>query len=42
MDAVEAFPGVILWEGFDKTCKQAEVVRDSAVQEAARERDHRS
>ena len=39
MDAVEAFPGVILWEEFDKTCKQAEAVRDRAVQEAARERD---
>jgi hypothetical protein len=39
MDAVEAFPGVSLWEDFDKTCKQAEAVRDSAVQEAARERD---
>jgi endo-alpha-1,4-polygalactosaminidase (GH114 family) len=39
MDAVEAFPGVVLWEEFDKTCKQAEAVRDRAVQEATRERD---
>ena len=39
MDAVEAFPGLILWEKFDKTCKQAEAVRDRAVEEATRERD---
>ena len=30
MDAIEAFPGVTLWQKFDNTCKQAEAVRDRA------------
>jgi hypothetical protein len=28
-----------LWEAFDENCKAAEAARDSAVQEAKRERD---
>jgi hypothetical protein len=39
VDAIEAFPGVTLWQKFDNTCKQAEAVRDRAVEDAIRERD---
>jgi hypothetical protein len=39
VDAIGAFPGVTLWEKFDNTCKQAEAVRDRAVDDATRERD---
>jgi hypothetical protein len=39
VDAIEAFPGVTLWEKFENTCKQAEAVRDRAVDDATRERD---
>ena len=39
MDAIEAFPGVTLWQKFDNTCKQAEAVRERAEAEAIRERD---
>ena len=39
MEENEVFPGVQLWEAFDEACAKAEAVRESAIAQAAKERD---
>lgn len=39
MEVTEAFPGVSLWQDFDKACQLAEAARDPLVEAAKRERD---
>jgi hypothetical protein len=39
VEAIEAFPGVQLWETFDEACAEAEAVRERVLEEAAKERD---
>jgi putative heme iron utilization protein len=39
VEAKESFPGVSLWQDFDKACQLAEAARDLLVEAAKRERD---
>lgn len=38
-EVTEAFPGVILWENFDKACQAAEEARAHRVEAAEKERN---